>query len=159
MARRWIPHPQERIARRYRRAQDRRDRESVGRYGPGGFGYPEGYRGAYAERREYATPRGELYPPRPGGRGLPSPLRQADHLSEERRLRALRDRDLARTTDNALFSVLGPEADQIAVYADDAVITLEGRVSGPRAAREALEVAWHVPGVYRVRNGLRWWRR
>src|SRR5690625_7286822 len=113
MARRWIPHPQERIARRYRRAQARRDRESVGRYGPGGFGYPEGYRGAYAERREYATPRGELYPPRQGGRGLPRPLRKADHLSEESRLRDLRDRVIARTNVYALFSVLGPVSYQI----------------------------------------------
>jgi osmotically-inducible protein OsmY len=74
--------------------------------------------------------------------------------AEERHLRAYRDRDLARSVDAALYNVLGPDADRIAVYADDAVITLEGMVSRPAQARDALETAWQVPGVYRVRNAL-----
>lgn len=156
MAERWIPHPSERFARQYRRARAREDREPAGRYGPSGFGYPEGYRGAYAERPAYSMPRGVLYPPEPEGSGWPSPLHRVDRRSEERHLRALRDRDLARSVDAALFNALGPEADRIAVYADDAVITLEGWLPDPWVAREALELAWQVPGVYRVRNALSW---
>lgn len=163
MAGRSIPQPRERFARQYRRAHARVDREMAGRYERGGFGYPEGYRGAYADRPGYSMPRGMIYPPRPEGSGWPSPLHRVDRQSEERHLRALRDRDLARSVDAALFKGLGPEADRIAIYADDAVITLEGRVSDPMVAREALEMAWQVPGVYRVRNALSWgrprWRR
>lgn len=156
MAARWIPNPAERSAWRYRRAQRYHDREPAGHYERAGFGYPEGYRGAYAERPEYYMPRGELYPPEPEGSGWPSPLHHVGRRSEERHLRALRDRDLARSINVALYNVLGPEADGIAVYANDAVITLEGRVSHPALARDALETAWQTPGVYRVRNALRW---
>ncbi len=156
MAAQWIPHPTERLARRFRRAQEYRDREPEGRYERAGFGYPEGYRGAYADRYAYRAPRGQLYPPEPEGSGWPSPLHRLGREAEERHLRAYRDRDLARSIDAALYNVLGPEADQIAVYADDAVITLAGLVSHPVVAREALETAWRMPGVYRVRNALRW---
>jgi hypothetical protein len=144
------------MARQYRRAYAYRDREPVGRYERAGFGYPEGYRGAYAERPEYRATRGLLYPPEPEGSGWPSPLHRVGLRADERHLRAYRDRDLARSIDAALYSALGPEADQIAIYADDAVITLEGVVSHPVVARDALETAWRVPGVYRIRNALQW---
>lgn len=156
MSSRWIPQPRERMARRYRRAESIYNRIPGGRYGRGGFGYPEGYRGGYAERPGYRARRGELYPPEPEGSGWPSPLHHMGRASEERHLRAYRDRDLARSVDAALYQALGPEADRIATYADDAVITLEGMVSHPEVAREALEMAWRMPGVYRVRNALRW---
>jgi hypothetical protein len=156
MAARWIPNPTERSARRYRRAERYHDREPAGRYGRAGFGYPDGYRGAYADRPGYAAPRGRLYPPEPEGSGWPSPLHRIDKRAEERHLRAQRDRDLARSVDAALYNALGPEANRIAIYADDAVITLEGLVSHPVIARDALEMAWRMPGVYRVRNALSW---
>lgn len=156
MATRGTPHPQERSARRFRRAHYRWDQERSGHYGPGGFGYPEGFHGAYAERPEYSMTRDVLYPPEPEGSGWPSELHTVPPRVEERHLRAFRDRDLARAVDAELYSVLGPEADRIAVYANDAVITLEGRVSHPAVAREALELAWRMPGVRRVRNALSW---
>jgi len=153
------PHARERMARRYRRAVARYDRTPEGRYERGGFGYPEGYRGGYADRPGYWARRGELYPPEPEGSGWPSPLHHVSRVAEERHLRAYRDRDLARSVDAALYQVLGPEAEGIATYANDAVITLEGTVSHAEVAREALEIAWRMPGVYRVRNALRWPRR
>lgn len=156
MAARWKPNPAERAARRYRQIERYYDREPQGRYGRGGYGYPDGYRGSYAERPDYAAPRGWQYPPEPEGSGWPSPLHRIGRRAEERHLRAYRDRDLARSIDAALYNVLGPEADRIAVYADDAVITLEGRVSHPVVARDALETAWQTPGVYQVRNALSW---
>jgi osmotically-inducible protein OsmY len=97
-----------------------------------------------------------LYPPEPEGSGWPSELHTVPPRVEERHLRAYRDRDLARAVDAELYNVLGPEANRIAVYANDAVITLEGRVSHPAIAREALELAWRMPGVRRVRNALSW---
>lgn len=156
MATDWTPKPAERLARRYRRAERFHDRVPEGRYGRGGYGYPDGYRGAYAERAAYRAPRGVLYPPEPEGSGWPSPLHRLGRRAEERHLRAYRDRDLARSIDAALYNVLGPEAGEIAVYADDAVITLRGWVAHPAIARDALETAWHTPGVYRVRNALSW---
>jgi hypothetical protein len=156
MAARWTPNPQERFARQYRRAQIYHDREPEGHYERAGYAYPEGYRGAYAERPGYRARRGRLYPPEPEGSGWPSPLHRVDNRAEERHLRAYRDRDLARSIDAALYNALGPAADRIAIYADDAVITLEGMVPHPVVARDALETAWRVPGVYRVRNALSW---
>lgn len=156
MSTRWTPQPRERLARRYRRAASYYDQVPEGRSGPGGFGYPGGYRGSYADRPGYRARRGDLYPPELEGSGWPSPLHHVGRAAEERHLRAYRDRDLARSVDAALYQALGPEADRIATYADDAVITLEGAVSHPVVAREALELAWRMPGVYRVRNGLRW---
>lgn len=158
MTRRRSAHPEERMARRYRRAQEYYDRVPYGRFERGGFGRPEGYRGSYSNRPGYWLRRGELYPPEPEGSGWPHRLHHIDRLSEERHLRAYRDRDLARSVDAALYQSLGPEADEIATYANDAVITLEGTVADPVIAREALEVAWQMPGVYRVRNALRWRR-
>lgn len=158
MPRQWQPHPRERFAEMYREAGRAEDREPVGRYERAGFGARSGYRGAYAERWRYTAPRGELYPPEPEGSGWPYPLHTLSASDEERHLRAMRDRDLARTVDAALYNVLGPEADRIAIYADDAVITLEGRLPHPSLARDALETAWRIPGVRRVRNALRWSR-
>lgn len=159
MPRRWIPQPTERFARQYRRAHWKHDMEPIGRYGRAGFGYPDGFRGAYAERPEYRATRGMLYPPEPEGSGWPSRLHTLPRRSEERHLRAFRDRDLARAVDVALYNVLGPDADDIAVYSDDAVITLEGDVAHGELARAALETAWSMPGVRRVRNALSWARR
>lgn len=156
MARWSQPHPAERRAEEYRDAVRRRNRERPGRYERAGFGYPEGFRGAYAQRRGYATPRGELYPPEPEGSGWPSPLDTLTPSMEERHLRAYRDRDLARSVDAALYHVLGPEADRIAIYANDEVITLESRGMHPEAARVAVDVARNVPGVRRVRDAIRW---
>lgn len=153
MPRRSSPQPSENFAGEFRRAHRIHDREPAGRYGRAGYGYPDGYRGGYAERQSYAAPRGRLYPPEPR-----APLRSLSPESEARHLRAYRDRDLARAVDFALYNSIGPDADHIAVYADDAVITLEGRVSHPGAAREALETAWLIPGVRRVRNALSWRR-
>ena len=160
MSRRWIPHPQERAAWEYRRAHRIHDEEPVGRYERGGFGSPEGYRGAYAERPEYWLPRGVLYPPEPEGSGWPHELHHIPRRVEERHRRALRDRELARAVDRALYRVLPPEqADRISVYADDAVITLAGRVEHPAVARAAHEAARRVRGVRRIRNALAWSRR
>jgi len=160
MSRRWIPHPQERAAWEYRRAHRIHDEEPVGRYERGGFGSPEGYRGAYAERPEYWLPRGVLYPPEPEGSGWPHELHHVSRRVEERHRRALRDRELARAVDRALYRVLPPEqADRISVYADDAVITLAGRVEHPAVARAAHGAARRVRGVRRIRNALAWPRR
>lgn len=157
MPRRWIPQPQERFAWGYRRAHTVHDLEPAGRYERAGFGSPAGYRGAYEERPEYWLPRGYLYPPEPGGSGWPHELHTIPRQDEERHLRALRDRELASSVDAELYHVIDPEqADRISVYADDAVITLAGRVDRPATARAALEAAWQVPGVRRVRNALAW---
>ncbi len=159
MPRRWIPQPQERFARLYRRAHRVQDFEPVGRYERAGFGSPDGYHGAYEERPAYRMPRGVLYPPEPEGSGWPHPIHHIPLPVEERHLRALADRDLARAVDAELYVVLPPEeADRISVYADAAVVTLAGRV-GRRAARVAVEVASRVPGVLRVRDALSWQRR
>lgn len=159
MARWSQPQPRERHAQEYREAARRRSRERPGRYGRAGFGYPDGFRGAYAARRRYAAPRGRLYPPGPDGSGWPSPLHTITQPMEERHLRAYRDRDLARSVDAALHNVLGPAAHRIAVYADDEVITLGGRDVDPSAGRAAVDVAWAVPGVRDVRDAILWRRR
>jgi hypothetical protein len=158
MAARWVPHPTERLARAYRRAQRAHDLEPSGRYERAGFAYPDGYRGAYAERPGYSTPRGQLYPEERERGGWPAPRRALDPRARARHLRAYRDRELARSIDAALYDLLGPEADQIAIYADDAEITLEGIVSHPEVARAALEVTVGTPGVHRVRDRLGWQR-
>jgi hypothetical protein len=158
MAARWVPHPTERLARIYRRAQRAHDLEPSGRYGRAGFAYPDGYRGAYAERPGYSTPRGVLYPEERERGRWPAPRQALDPRSEARHRRAYRDRELARSIDAALYDLLGPEADRIAVYADDAEITLEGLVSHPEVARAALEVTVGTPGVHRVRDRLDWRR-
>src|SRR5690606_2861806 len=143
MSRRWIPHPQERAAWEYRRAHRIHDEEPVGRYERGGFGWPEGYRGAYAERPEYWLPRGVLYPPEPEGSGWPHELHHIPRRVEERHRRALRDRELARAVSRALYDALPPDqADRISVYADDAVITPAGRVEPPAPAKAAQAAAW-----------------
>lgn len=157
MPRRW-PHPRERFAESFREAEREEDRARPGRYERAGFGSPEGYRGAYAERWRYTAPRGVLYPPEPEGSGWPHPRHSLTSEEEERHLRAMRDRDLARSVDCAIYNAIGPDADRIAVYASDAEVTLEGRVPHPRLARAALEVAWRTPGVRRVRNALSWRR-
>jgi hypothetical protein len=154
MSPRWWPHPTEMHAEEYRRAHEEWDREPAGRYAQGGFGYRDGYHGAYAQRPEYWMPRGMLRPPEPEGSAWPYPVYEISSESEARHLRALMDRDLARAVDFELYEVLGPEADRIAVYANDAVITLEGVVSDRRAARAALEATVRLPGVRRVRNRL-----
>lgn len=159
MPRRTRPHPSERHALEYREAAHRQAREDVGRYERAGFGNPEGFRGAYAERPHYAMPRGMLYRPEPEGSGWPSRLHHLSPESEERHLRAYRDRDLARSVDAAIFQALGPEADRIAVYANDAEITLTGRDVRPAAGRAAVDVARRVPGVHRVHDSIHWRRR
>nr|PZN91936.1 MAG: hypothetical protein DIU52_00795 [bacterium] len=149
------PHPTEVLARRYRRVHARLDREPVAHLERGGFGYPDGFHGAYAERREYAERRGARRAPAPSRSGWPSPIHTLPPESYERHLRALRDRDLARAVDMALYETIGPDADRIAVYANDAVITLEGIVPHREVGAIALDTAWAVPGVRRVRNFLR----
>ncbi len=148
------PHPTEVLARRYRRVHARLDREPVAHLERGGFGHPDGFHGAYAERREYAQRRGTRRAPAPTRSGWPSPIHKLPPESYERHLRALRDRDLARAIDFALYETIGPDAERIAVYADDAVITLEGMVPHREVGTIALETAWAVPGVRRVRNRL-----
>lgn len=158
MARWTQPHPRERHAQAYRNVARRRDRERPGRYGRAGFGYPDGFRGAYAQRRGYATPRGRLHPPGPSRSGWPSPLYTMPRPLEERHRRAYRDRDLARAVDRTLHTHLGPDAHDIAVYADDEVITLAGRGVHPGAGRAAIELAWSVPGVRDVHDAIHWRR-
>lgn len=155
----WQPQPQERFAEEFRRAHEAWDQEPIGHYERAGFGYRDGYHGAYAERPAYWQRRAVLYPPEPEGSGWPYPLHHVADPSEERHLRALRDRDLARAVDIELYNVIGPEADRITVYAEDAVVTLAGSGLHPSAARQALEAAWLTPGVRRVRNALSWRRR
>lgn len=152
-----MPHPQEWLAGMYRRAHRLYDYEPVGRYERAGFAGREGYRGAYAERRAYWLPRGVLYPPRPEGSGWPHELHHIPRAVEERHRRALRDRELARAVSRALYDALPPDqADRISVYADDAVITLAGRVEHPALAKAAQDAAWEVRGVRRIRNALTW---
>lgn len=150
---RW-PQPAEETARRYRRAHEKWDREASGAYERGGFGSPRGYRGAYTERQDYRRRRATSPPPDTPGSGWPYPLYEMPADAEERRLRAYRDRDLARSVDFALYNVLGREAERIRIYAADSVISLEGTLPHPRAARAALETACSVPGVRRVRHRL-----
>lgn len=152
--RKW-PHPRERHARSFRRAHEAWDREPIGRYERAGFGDPRGFEGEYARRPAYWMPRGRLERPRPAGSGWPHEVRELASEQEERHLRALRDRDLARAVDFALYNTIGRAADRIAVYAKDAVITLRGDVPDRGYAREALATARAIPGVQRVRNGLR----
>lgn len=159
MPERRFPQPRERHAERFRQAHEEWDLKPIGRYERSGWGRSDGFHGEYERRPEYSLPRGVLYPPEPEGSGWPSPIHTTPPESEERHLRALRDRDLARSVDAALHTALGRTADRIAVYADDAVITLRGRVHHPAAARDACESAWAVPGVRRVRCELSWPRR
>ncbi|HEX7089323.1 MAG TPA: BON domain-containing protein [Longimicrobiales bacterium] len=154
MAGRSHPHPSEMLARRYRRAHERLDREAVARVERGGFGYADGFHGAYAERREYAEPRGLLRPAEPERSGWPSPIHRLSGGAYGRHLGALRDRDLARAVDFALYETIGEAAARVAVYANDAVITLEGPVPHPAAAAAAEETARAVPGVREVRSRL-----
>ncbi|HEX7117230.1 MAG TPA: BON domain-containing protein [Longimicrobiales bacterium] len=160
MPERWSPQPRERSAWSYRRAHRIQDLAPVGRYERSGFGRPDGYHGAYEERPAYRMPRGILYPPEPEGSGWPHELHHIPRPVEERHLRALRDRELARAVDAALYRVLPPDqADRVAVYADDAVITLAGRLDHPELARAAYDAATRVPGVRRIRDALSWPRR
>lgn len=160
MSRRWMPQPSERAAWEYRRAHRIQDFEPVGRYERAGFMGPDGYRGAYADRPEYRMPRGMLYPPEPEGSGWPHELHHVSRAVTERHRRALQDRELARAVDRALYLVLPQDqADRISVYADDAVITLAGRVEHPAVARAAHDAARRIRGVRRVRNALTWSRR
>jgi hypothetical protein len=154
MAGRSHPHPSEELARRYRRMHERLDREPVAHLERGGFGYTDGFHGAYAERREYAEPRGLLRPAEPERSGWPSPIHRLSPESYARHLNALRDRDLARAVDFALFETMGEAAAHVSVYANDSVITLEGPVPHPAAAAAAEETARAVPGVRRVRSRL-----
>lgn len=154
MARRWWPNPEILHASGYRRAREEWDRRPVGRYERAGFGSGDGYQGAYTARPAYRLPRGRLRPPEPQGSGWPAPVWQMPAAAEERHLRALADRDLARAVDPALYNVIGREADRLAVYADGAVITLEGEVPDDAGARQALETARRMPGVRRVRSAL-----
>jgi hypothetical protein len=153
--RRRSPTPEARLARVYRRAHAESDREPVGRYGPGGFGHRDGYRGAYTDRPEYVLPRGTLRPPHPAGSGWPHPVHVLTAEAEERHLRALADRDLARSVLAALYQTMRTAADRLAVCARDGVITLEGRVHDRRGAEIAVDTARAVPGVRFVRSALR----
>lgn len=151
MARRRWPRAEDVEAGWYRRAYDEEARMPAGHVGRGGFGYPDGYHGAYEDRPGYWLQRGRL---RGYGRGHHENGGVRGH-SEERHRRALADRELAQAVDRELYRTVGPVADGIAVLADDAVITLEGRVPHPAAAREAVEAAWDIRGVRRVENHLR----
>lgn len=153
MPQRW-PQPSEQHAREYRRALEEWDREPLRHVERGGFGFRDGYHGAYAERRRFSLPYARLRRSWPEGSGWPAPIYELPAEAEERHLRALRDRDLARSVDFALYNVVGPAADRIAVLAADAVITLEGVVPRLAVARRALETAWAMPGVRRVRDRL-----
>jgi hypothetical protein len=155
---RWS-EPRQRAAEEYRRARHAWDEEPAGRIERGGFGYRDGYRGAYAERPGYSAPRAVLRPPRPEGSGWPAPVSEIPPDAAERHLRAFADRDLAKAIDHALFNALGPTADRLCVYAWDGVITVEGRLDHPGQARCALDVAGSIPGVRRVRSALRVRRR
>lgn len=154
MRRNWRPQPRERFAEVYRHAHEAWDREPIGHYERSGFGYPDGYHGAYAERPAYFTRRGRLKPPEPEGSGWPYEHRTLTAEAEARHLRALADRDLARAVDSAVYNALGPQADTVSVYADAGRITLAGTVQSPGAARGALAVAERVPGVRRVRSAI-----
>ncbi|HEX6939279.1 MAG TPA: BON domain-containing protein [Longimicrobiales bacterium] len=159
MSARWSPQPRERSAWTYRRAHRIHDLEPVGRYERAGFGEPA-YHGAYEDRPEYGLPRGVLYPPEPEGSGWPHELHHMPRPIEERHRRALRDRELARAVDEQIWRVLpADQADRVSVYADDAVITLAGRLDHPALAQAAYEAASCVPGVRRIRDALTWrWR-
>ena len=82
------PHPTEALARRYRRAHARHDFEPVAHLERAGFGYPDGFHGAYAERREYAQRRGSRRAPSPTRSGWPSPIHRLSAEAYERHLRA-----------------------------------------------------------------------
>ncbi len=157
MPTRRSPHPQERFAWQYRRAERIHDLEPVGRYERAGFGSPSGFRGAYAERPAYRARRGDLYPPEPEGSGWPHTLHHMPRRMEERHRRALFDRELARAVDQELYEAIHPsQADRISVYADDAVITLAGVVDRPGTAYAAVDAARRVPGVREVHDALRY---
>lgn len=150
---RW-PHPRERFAETYRRAHEAWDRTPVRRLERSGFGHRHGFHGEYMDRPGYRRRLGDEYPPEPAGSGWPHPIRELPPEAEPRHRRAVEDRELARAVDRELYQALGREADRIAVYADDAAITLEGALRDPRAAGRALDAAWRVPGVRRVRTAL-----
>lgn len=151
----WWPQPREHLAEAYRRAHEQWDRERIGRYERAGFGFGDGYRGAYAERPAYAAPRGRLKPPEPEGSGWPHRHWTLTAEARARHLRALADRDIAHSVGAALYNAIGPGADRISVYATGGRVVLVGRVHTPRALRAAPAVAREVPGVRAVRSALR----
>jgi hypothetical protein len=113
----------------------------------------------YAERAEYYLPRGVLEPPAPAGSGWPNPVRELSEEALERHRRALRDRELARRVDQAIFRALGPAADALAIRACDGEIAVEGEVDSDEAAHRAIRAAASVPGTRGVmdRIGVRIW--
>lgn len=135
---------------RYRRERERMDAEPVGPREFAGFGFGNPYDGPYAHRPRYSEPWIRTHPE--GDRAQRGATRRQH---DERHLRAYADRELARHVDLALYDVIGPEADAIAVYANDAVVTLEGTLPSARAAHYVLDAVRDMPGVRRVRNALR----
>jgi hypothetical protein len=108
--------------------------------------------GPYAERPEYYLPRGVLERPGPAGSGWPHPVAVISREAQERYQRALEDRRIARAVDAAIFRVLGPAADALAIYACDGEVAVAGCVAVPEAAHRALSAAWEVPGVRQVHD-------
>lgn len=151
----WWPQPREHLAEAYRRAHEQWDRERIGRYERAGFGFRDGYHGAYAERPAYSAPRGRLKPPEPEGSGWPHRHWTLTAEARARHLRALGDRDLAHSVGAALYNAIDAEADRVSVYATGGRITLVGVVRTARALRAARAAASGVPGVRAVRSALR----
>ena len=119
------------------------------------YDYDDGFHNAYAERWEYNAPYAWMHPEdRKRERNV-----QLSPETAERRRRALADRELARRVDETLYDVIGPDADALAVYTSEAVVTVEGIVPNREAASFVLDVVRDVPGVRRVRSELRIPRR
>ena len=129
---------------RYRRARARWDAE------------PVRHERSYAERPRYAESYDRTHPY--DRDVMHGDVRRASDLRECQR-RALADRELARDVDRALYDLIGYDADAIAVYAADGVVTIEGTLPHERAAAYVLDSVRHMPGVRRVRNALRFGRR
>ena len=119
------------------------------------YDFDDGYHNAYAERWAYNAPHAWVHPEEHS----PYHYTRLTPEMERRRLRAFADRDLACRVDATLYDMIGPDADTLAVYADEAVVTIEGVVPDRDAAAFVLDVVRDVPGVRRVRSELRIPRR
>ena len=122
---------------------------------PQALDYGDPYHSGYADRPGFYEPRHRGY----RDASDPRPASRARALMDDRHRRAYADRELARRIDSALYEEIGDDADAIAVYAADAVVTLEGTLPSERAAQYVLDNVRAMPGVRRVRNALRVRRR
>lgn len=119
------------------------------------YDFDDGYHNSYANRWEYNAPYAWVHPE---DRGRPRVPRLSPEM-QQRRERAYADRELARRVDATLYDVIGPDADALAIYTNDAVVTIEGVVPGDDAAAYVIDIVRDVPGVRRVRSELRVPRR